>query len=213
MIPSRQEILLFTRYPRPGKVKTRLAKELGAAEAARIHVLLTERTVATALRATAMPDIDLSVCYTGGTADEMRSWLGNGLRLVRQRGDNLGQRMATAFRDAWKRGAASCILVGSDCPGLDAALLTEALDLVRSHDIVLGPASDGGYYLVGLQETVPEEAAFALLTGSALGTASAFAQTTAQAARLGLTIATTKELHDIDRPEDLKHLDNYSCPQ
>ena len=209
----REEVLIFTRYPRAGKVKTRLMEKLGRGEAARIHKFLAEHALKTGRQVTRMRTAGLTVWYTGSTDQEMRDWLGNDIPLAKQQGNDLGRKMAAAFHNTWAQGAHAAVLIGSDCPSLDAALIGEALDRLEKNDVVLGPAADGGYYLIGLHRRIEMHKAASLFENITWGTNSTLRQTIAQAAKAGLSIATLKELHDIDRPEDLAYLGDYSDPQ
>lgn len=204
-----EEVLIFTRYPRAGKVKTRLFEKLGHGESARLHRNLTERVMQQARQVSQLRQTGLSVWFTGGTVQEMRDWLGSDIKLSKQEGNGLGERMAGAFRSTWTKGVQTAVLIGSDCPGIDTALIAEALDLLHNYDLVLGPASDGGYYLIGLHRDVKNENAALLFENIAWGTSAALHQTLERAKKTGLSIATLKELHDIDRPEDLVHLRHY----
>ncbi|MFA5717840.1 MAG: TIGR04282 family arsenosugar biosynthesis glycosyltransferase [Desulfobulbaceae bacterium] len=207
--PLREEILVFTRYPLPGKVKTRLIPRLGEEQATAVHACLAERTIAAARSLLHDRDAGLSLWYTGGTRQQMRAWIGEGITLAEQFGNGLGQRMAAAFRASWARGTERAVLIGTDCPELNAPLLARALDHLRDYEMVIGPARDGGYYLIGLRrETEPRMAT--LFNGIAWGSADTFRRTMDRARLAGLTTATLTELHDIDRPEDLRHL--RDCP-
>jgi len=90
-----------------------------------------------------------------GAAGEMRTWLGNRFSYRVQCGGDLGKRMSYAFARGFERGYKSIIAIGSDCPELDEACLRQAADLLTKTDVVLGPASDGGYYLIGLRMDEP----------------------------------------------------------
>lgn len=204
-----EEVLIFTRYPRAGKVKTRLMAKLGRSATARLHRNLTERVLQQARQVKQSGQTGISVWFTGGTVEEMRDWLGSDLLLNKQVGNSLGARMAGAFRSTWANGIQAAVLIGSDCPGVDSALIAEAFERLHKHDLVLGPASDGGYYLIGLHRDVGNEKADLLFEDIAWGTAAALHQTFARAKQAGLSVATLKELHDIDRPEDLVHLRHY----
>jgi uncharacterized protein len=142
----------------------------------------------------------------------MQAWLAGSILLARQRGNDLGPRMAAAFHSSWAKGTERAVLVGTDCPELDAPCIGLALDHLRVHDMVIGPAYDGGYYLIGLRrETEPMMAG--LFSDIAWGTAGTFSQTMERAAWAGLTTVTLKELHDIDRPQDLQYLRHYPDPE
>jgi glycosyltransferase A (GT-A) superfamily protein (DUF2064 family) len=95
--------------------------------------------------------IHLHIYYHGATLQEMIGWLGNKYSLYRQHGDNLGQRMARAFDRSMQLGAHRTILFGADCPELSSQIITSGLKKLHHHDLILGPAVDGGYYLIGLR--------------------------------------------------------------
>lgn len=206
-----QNILLFTRYPQPGKVKTRLISHLGEEGAADLHSRMTEQVIRR-LRPILNPGkVQLQVHYYGGSKEKMKAWLDEtGLSStcppVRQQGNDLGERMANAFVHAWTKGAKRVLLIGSDCPDLDAAVMADGLKKLHSHEMVLGPAADGGYYLIGLRAFTPGYTT--LFRGIDWGTEQVMRQTIRQAKRAEMSFALLPELHDIDRPEDLVHF-NY----
>jgi rSAM/selenodomain-associated transferase 1 len=110
----------------------------------------------------------------------------------------LGARMAHAFGEAFGAGAGRVAVIGTDCPGLSAALLRQAFALLASHDLVVGPATDGGYYLLGMNELQSD-----LFENKQWSTASVLPDTLADAARLGLRVAQLPALADVDSAADL----------
>jgi uncharacterized protein len=190
-------LIIFTRYPVPGQAKTRLIPALGATGAADLQRRMTAWTIATAQQ-TPYP---IQIQFCGGTIDELRSWLGDKLGYVAQSTGDLGDRMAQAFDQGFGAGHDRVVIIGTDCPGIDRAILDQAFTALASHDLVLGPAADGGYYLIGLRRSIPE-----LFQSIAWSTATVRAQTLEIATELNLTYALLSELSDIDRPEDLVHL-------
>lgn len=191
-------LLIFTRYPTVGKVKTRLIPILGAEGAARLHREMTERTVTIARALCHHSPVGVSVWVAGDSLALMPQWLGEDLDYHLQVGDNLGQRMASAFHASFQDGDDRVVIIGTDCPELTPEVPMAAFQHLHHHDIVLGPATDGGYYLIGLRRAVPE-----LFTGIHWGTSEVLAATLAIAARHSLAIALLPTLSDIDRPEDL----------
>ena len=194
---------IFTRYPQAGAVKTRLIPALGKAGAAEMHRAMTERTVQTARRfaASAPMAISLWVAAQAQDADPlgpMRLWLGEGLTYCLQPEGDLGQRMAHAIGQALDQGDRRVVTIGTDCPGLDLPILHQAFQALTDHDLVLGPATDGGYYLIGLGRAIPD-----LFSGIAWGTDTVLATTQAIAAQRHLSVALLPPLTDVDRPEDL----------
>jgi len=117
---------------------------------------------------------------------------------VQPAADSLGARMAQAFAEAFGAGAGQVVIIGTDCPGLSAALLRQAFAQLVHHDLVVGPADDGGYYLLGMNRLRSE-----LFANKAWSTTTVLPDTLADAARLGLRVAQLPTLHDVDSAQDL----------
>lgn len=179
-----------------GRVKTRLAAGVGQETALAVYRELLAVTHK-ALQQTGVPATVWLVEAEGNAAlQEAEAWLQHNSRY--QGPGDLGQRMATAFAAAFAEGAGRVAIIGTDCPGLRATHLTQALDLLHENDVVLGPAADGGYYLLGLRQPQPE-----LFEHKAWSTGSVLSDTVADAHRLGLRVALLPQLQDIDTAEDL----------
>jgi rSAM/selenodomain-associated transferase 1 len=134
-----------------GRVKTRLAAAAGDAAALRIYTRLAERTIAE-VREFAGDGVAVRVHYAPADAgDAVRAWLGDGPEYLPQADGDLGVRMKDAFARAFAGGAERVVIVGSDLPEVSASLLHRAFDLLDAHPAVMGPARDGGYYLLGLR--------------------------------------------------------------
>ena len=191
-------LLVFTRYPAAGRVKTRLIPALGALGARQLHRRMAEDTLGK-LRGVA----EIEVCFDGGNENLMREWLGEGVTYTPQGPGDLGERLRSAFSRTFAREEKPVVAVGTDCPGLKASHVEEAFRLLRRHDLVLGPAADGGYYLVGLRNEHK-----GIFTGIPWGTGGVLRRTREKAALGGLDTALLEELADVDRPEDLDLLDN-----
>jgi hypothetical protein len=201
---SLHQLLVFTRYPEPGSAKTRLISALGEEGAADLHRRMTEHLVEEARRLLAIHPVSIRICFEGGDPQRMRAWLGPEWGYALQGGGDLGRRMAGAFASALREGAERAVLVGTDVPDLTAPILYEAFRRLEEHDLVLGPAADGGYYLIGLRRSVFERAAPRLFSGVAWGTDAVLDQTLAAADELDLRWSLTDRLADIDRPEDVQ---------
>jgi len=199
--PAAERVILFARYPVPGKAKTRLIPEVGPEVAARLHRRMTENAVGVARETGAA----VTVSHTGARPRLFRAWLGPEIAYARQSRNDLGGRMREAFDVAFQKGAVRVLAVGSDVPGISPEILRSAFDALRDHDVVLGPATDGGYYLIGMKRLVPD-----LFSGMDWGTDCVFQQTTEAIQRLGLTLAQLPQLNDVDRPEDLAVLRTIS---
>lgn len=191
-------LILFTRYPLAGRVKTRLIPVLGSEGAARLHRRLTLRAIRAAENLAADLGSALEIHCDGATEAQVHHWLGDRFTIRAQADGDLGRRLAVAFEQSFEQGAHATVILGSDCPGLDERVLSEAFARLREHPIVLGPARDGGYYLVGLRRPLPE-----LFRGITWGSSSVLAESLAVLQRLELKPALLQPLDDIDRPEDL----------
>jgi hypothetical protein len=193
-------ILVFAKEPDPGRVMTRLIPLLGEQAAARLHARFVHNTLDKASGAGLAP-VELWCSPATETAFFQDCMQRFDIMLQLQATGDLGQRMHHATCDALGRGT-SAVLVGTDCPGLRAADLDVALDaLARGAGAVLGPARDGGYYLVGLSQPLPQ-----LFDGLEWGTATVFADTIRRLEDRGIDYHCLAERDDVDTPEDYQRL-------
>lgn len=197
------KLVVFARAPLPGRTKTRLIPALGAYGAMRVHQQLVMRTLATVSSAAATrggAGVTLRVAPQVGHPLFQRLRRAHGLRLRVQRGADLGQRMHHALTTEL-RTCPAAVLVGSDCPGLRADDIDTALDAlsdpVAGVDAVLGPALDGGYWLIGLRQP-----AMGLFQGVEWGSGQVAAQTRQRLRRLGWRWLELPARADLDRPAD-----------
>ena len=174
---------------------------MGAAQAHREMTAQTLR-VARALFVKKYPK-RIEVCVAGDEHSVLPAWLGNDLVYTRQTGLDLGERMAAAFQRNFLAGSDRIVLVGTDCPQLGLVHLEKAFSLLKNHDMVIGPAQDGGYYLLGLRRMVPD-----LFQNITWGTDLVFSQTMHSAQKAGLNIAELDVLVDVDTPDDLPVYEN-----
>jgi hypothetical protein len=196
-------LILFTRYPEPGTVKTRLIPVLGAAGAAEFHRRLAESTAAAVKQAGRLRQLTLEVRFDGGDASPMRDWLGPEFRYRPQGEGDIGARMRRSLQGAFDDGAGRALLVGSDIPGLSSATILNAYDALTGADLVFGPAEDGGYYLIGAGAEGFRRGTPYLDSGIEWGSSRVLAQTIKSAQTLGLNCRRVETLADVDRPEDL----------
>ncbi len=197
-------LLIFTRFPVPGKVKTRLIPAFGPEGAARLQFLMTRHLLQQVREMP--PGVRVEVHHDGGTPGLMSALFGEDVNSVSQAGQGLGSRMARALRRGMTQGAGRIVLVGSDCPLIDVPILNRAFAELRSHDVVLGPAADGGYYLVGLNSRISGSRLGALFTGIDWGSDRVLVQTRHKAAEQGWTVAQVETLPDIDHPSDVSRV-------
>ena len=177
---------IFARWPEPGKAKTRLIPDFGAAGAAAIYRKLLAHTV-TVARASGIP-FELRV--TGAAPDVFRVKLGEDLQIVDQGDGDLSAKLA--------RVSAPAIVIGSDCPGLTPAILRTAREALDTGPMVIGPATDGGFYLLGYRDNA--EFAFRDMEWS---TDDVFAETLRRFAAQGIHPTVLSQLSDVDTAEDL----------
>lgn len=192
-------IVVMAKAPLPGYAKTRLIPALGAEGAARLAHWLLDRTMAAAL-ASGLGTVEL--CAAPDTTHAAIDTWGRraGVRLADQGEGDLGARLARAF-DRALAAHGPALLVGTDAPRLDAAVLRSAAAALQTHDAVFVPAHDGGYALVGLRRHAPP-----LFEGMPWSTPAVMARTRERLCEFGLSHAELAPLHDIDEPADLVHL-------
>lgn len=195
---AKERLIIFTRYPEEGATKTRLIPILGAKGAATLHRQMTEYTLSKVRELQNSYPLSIEVCFTGGSLSLMQHWLGSDIIYQAQGKGDLGSRMARSLTVAFQDSIDRVVIIGTDCPSLNAQLLQQAFYQLHSHNLVIGPAIDGGYYLIGLHYLIPE-----LFSGVNWGTDEVLQNTVDIAKKLELSIAYLPQLADIDRPEDL----------
>jgi len=191
-------LVVFVREPKPGAVKSRLAARIGPDGAAAVYRVLAEELVR---RTTPHRDeYDRVLAFdppSGGAA--VGDWLGveTSLLLPQSSGD-IGMRMERAFAELFARGARRIALVGTDVPALGREDVRDALESLDDHDMAIGPATDGGYYLIALKGPQPE-----LFEGIGWSGPTVLADTLDRASRLDLSVSVLRTIGDVDTVEDL----------
>ena len=198
-------LIVFAKVPRPGRVKTRLAAAIGNAEAASLYRTLGRRVLDGVRGGNYRLVAYIDPANQLGVA---RDWLGaTGVDFRPQDGDDLGERLARAFQREFLRARHVCA-IGTDAPAVDRAVVERAFAELATRDLVLGPALDGGYYLIGSSAHQPE-----LFRGVPWSTEKVLAATLARARALRLHTATLEPLPDIDTVEDLERAGILSTGQ
>ena len=183
------KLIVFVKAPRPGAVKTRLAEVIGAPAAAAAYRHLVE-TLLNHLQGLG----GVEVCFSpDDAAGEVQHWLKEGWSSSPQGDGNLGQRLQSAFRRAFQAGAKHVAIIGSDCPAVKVEDIREAWGGLQTHDVVLGPATDGGYWLIGLRQLQPN-----LFREVHWSSENAFAETIERVHHAGLSVQLLRELADVD---------------
>jgi rSAM/selenodomain-associated transferase 2/rSAM/selenodomain-associated transferase 1 len=195
----RDALVVMARVPSDERGKSRLARDIGGDHGELRRALLLDT-----LDAVRDIAVDLFVaCEPAGSIAEMRGLLGDGARVFAQEGDTLGDRMRSAFERLFAAGYSTVVMIGSDIPSLPGAHVAQAFQSLRDRPdgLVIGPAADGGYYLIGLRRLCP-----ALFTSIAWSSADVLAATTSVAEKSGLTLSRVPPWYDVDTVEDLRRV-------
>ena len=190
-------LIIFTRNPELGKVKTRLASTIGDEKALEIYKELLLHTMET----TKNIDVDVFVFYDK-KIEENDIWPNETYHKFVQSGEDLGEKMQNAFQKLFDLKYQNCIIIGSDLFDLNEKIISDAFQMFDKNDVVIGPAEDGGYYLLGLKKIIPE-----IFKNKKWGTSSVFEDTIKDLENL--KIEYTKKLNDIDTFEDLEKSNYY----
>lgn len=193
-------LIIFVRNPELGKVKTRLAAAIGDEKALEVYRRLLSHT-----RDITRPlQLDKVVFFSEAPSEPCFWEAANYGQQIQQPGD-LGEKMAGAFRLGFEQGYGRVGIIGSDCYELTTDILQQGFALLQNHDLVAGPAADGGYYFLGLKRLVPE-----LFVHKAWSSSSVLEDTLADARRIGLTCALLPTLTDVDEVQDLHTMPEFA---
>lgn len=191
----KQNILLyFVKYPTPGKVKTRLAKTMGEQEAAKLYSELAEKNLRVIASLHQRNIFDLVIVYDPPEKrEDIKRWLFLSCEYLPQRGGGLSERLKHAFGEAFQKGAKRVMALGSDTLGLTTDIIQQGFEALQSSEVVVGPAEDGGYYLIGSASFQPK-----LFEGIAWSTSDVLPQTYKTINNLRLSYQTLSQLQDLD---------------
>jgi len=197
-MPDTSSVLLFVKSLERGKVKSRLAARLGE----ELTLDLYRSFVLDTVEALTSADASLRIYYyPADSGENVANWIGKGFVFAPQRGEDLGERMRNAFADSFSEGLERALLIGSDIPDLNIAVIGDAFSSLENSDAVVGPASDGGYYLIGFRKSsfLPE-----VFHGINWGSNSVFRETMKLLSVSGYHVRVLDERHDIDTIDDLR---------
>ncbi len=199
-------LLFFMKSPEKGKVKSRLAAVIGDELAAKLYKEFATQMLSTLQKG----DFPFHVCfYPKDALSALKEWLGDQYRYIPQKGKNLGERMRNSFMEAFDMGFKRVVLIGSDIPDLPVEFVKEAFASLGNEDGVIGPACDGGYYLIGFKESTFSPQVFEGLTW---GTETVFDKTMEVLRKLNLKFHILPRWRDIDTIEDLVRLNQPFNP-
>ncbi|MCP4626796.1 MAG: DUF2064 domain-containing protein [bacterium] len=198
-----KRIIIFTRYPEPGTTKTRMIPELGPEGAAELQRQMTEHIKARVDELGTVHQFAVEIHYEGGNDNLMAAWLGHGLTYCRQGSGDIGFRMGRALQDAFEQGCKTVLIIGSDIPDITPGIMQNAFETLGHKDLVLGPAADGGYYLIGVNQNTFRHWHPQLFKNISWGTERVLPETLDIAKKLELNFSLLDTLRDVDRPEDL----------
>jgi len=190
-------LVIMAKAPRPGAVKTRLARALSPEAVIAFYRCLLEDTLELAL---SMCDVEVAIMCPIADVDELQRFSADRARVVAQNGDGLAAGLTSVFAH-FAADQRRVIAFNSDSPHLPPSVLEEAFTMLAAEDIVLGPTHDGGYYLVGAKASHP-----ALFANGGMGTSSALERLLARARDLQLSVGLAERFYDIDVADDLTRL-------
>ncbi len=190
-------LVVMIKYPEPGKVKTRLGREIGMDNAARLYKDFVSRLLATCSKISCKTVLS---CHPGRPVSDYRKWLGDEYLFIVQQGKDLGMIMQDSFEQAFDQGFSGVILLGSDIPHLPGDYIEKAINKLERSDLVIGPALDGGYYLLGINKKSFNDRIFKEIPWS---TSRVFARTLKVIEDNNLTRFILPCLRDIDTLDDL----------
>ena len=188
-------LVIMAKAPKPGMVKTRLRESLPSPAVTALYRCLLEDTLALA---TSLTNVEVAVMCPESDQDELVQLLGSTVRVVAQKGEGLAAGLTSVFRQFTATGQQRVIAFNSDSPHLAPAVLDSAFEILTTHDVVIGPTHDGGYYLVGAKAAHP-----ALFESDRMGTRSALDRLLTRAKVLELSTGFTEPFYDIDVANDL----------
>ena len=186
-------LMIFVKNLIPGMVKTRLAEDIGIDKALDVYMELVRRTNQIANKV----DVDKGIYYSEYVEIE-DVWDPEKYALNVQKGNSLGEKMSTAFDEAFDS-YKKVVIIGSDCYDLTAKVLKEAFVQLEENDVVVGPANDGGYYLLGMNDYFPQ-----LFENKEYSTENVLKDLLEETEELGLSVYKLPTLSDIDTFDDLK---------
>jgi len=198
LLDQRRTLVIMAKAPKPGMVKTRLLQSLPSSAVTTLYRCLLEDTVALA---TSLSSVEVAVMCPQSDKEELVHLLGNTVQVVAQKGEGVAAGLISVFRHFTAAGDRHVVAFNSDSPHLAPSVLDSAFGVLSTHDVVVGPTHDGGYYLVGAKAAHPS-----LFEGDGMGTRSALDRLLMRTKVLHLSTGFTEPFYDIDVANDLLQL-------
>lgn len=197
---NKKAVIIFAKYPENGKVKTRLASTLGERFATDFYKVCAEHTFKEILKVNKNSTRHFLFYSDKNDRGKIKKWTHSNFLLFNQQGKDLGDKMFNAFQSVFKNGVSKSIIIGTDLPDISSYIINDAFELLNESDVVLGPATDGGYYLLGMKKIIKE-----LFLDLPWSTDKLFRQTLEVINKLNLQVSILPELSDIDTESDLNN--------
>jgi uncharacterized protein len=191
-------LVIMAKAPRPGAVKTRLTPSLSPAAVTAFYCCLLDDTLALAQ---SLKDVEVAIMCPDSDVNELAQLAGGRAKVVAQKGEGLAAGLTSVFAHFSENDSRRTIAFNSDSPHLPRSVLDDAFEKLKSHDIVVGPTHDGGYYLVGARTSHPT-----LFVHDGMGTSSALERLLSHARTLELSVGFAEPFYDIDVADDLTRL-------
>ncbi len=191
-------VIVFTKYPNKGNVKTRLAKTTGDQFATEFYKLCAEKIFSEMLKLDSDKFKTIIFCSDKDEIELFSDWLNGEFNVKPQTGNSLGERMSAAFKDVFNGGFSHAIIIGTDQPDISAKVIEQVNSKLLNYDFVIGPSADGGYYLLGMKNLLPE-----VFDGIEWSSSSVLNSTIEKVNALTKTHFLLDEKIDIDTEEDL----------
>jgi len=201
MVIPEHHLLIFAKEPLLGRVKTRLANEIGAEKALCVYSILLDHTLGQARR---VPVTRILYATPDESIQQGAAWAPGCSHYAPQGEGDLGVRLSHAFASSFQSGASKVVVIGTDCPGITSDHLNAAFNQLEMVDAVVGPSFDGGYWLLGLRKSIPE-----IFANIAWSTASVLAMTTGILNTAGFSYISLEKLRDVDTLDDLRRVKHF----
>lgn len=195
----KKAIIIFIKNPEPGNVKTRLAKDISSYKAAMLYRCFVEDIISSLCNI----DADILIFHNTDDQDTFVEWLGAKYSFFYQKGEDLGEKMKNAFLKTFEIGYTETIIIGSDTPEISMEIIAEGFNMFTGFDAVIGPARDGGYYLLGFKKSSFLNDVFENIHWSS---STVFKETISILETKKIPVFTLVELNDIDNIDDIEYL-------